>query len=884
MAAELIDEALEIGLGHAARPLPRPARGRVRPLLPGGPRLRRTSSASPRSCSSSPASAMQSQSLMEWVLRIMANLLRPDELGPAEAAYRAVAEHRQRSSPSASPRARGARLALARQARLGVEGDARRRGSWPRPGPTSSAGRALRRRTSTSPSSSGRNVPAGDAVVVAAAGGREPQGVGDVGVEARWRSSSTSEPPPSSATTAADASTPVGQAGERDLLAVERARSSSPAPRRRRRTTAAAAAPPARRAARRTPAAAALRARRGRRCGRRGRRAAARRRPAATGRRPGRRRASTAATASRLSASARHAAQPAEVRDAARPPRRARAGPPASRPGARCHSAQASGAQPSRHPCASSAPAHGAQPVVHAALHGALRDAELVGHLGVGPAAPVDLDQHAPVVVVELGERRLHLPRGEHPVDARRRRRRRSAGAVAVARRAADGTRRARARSITTLRRMANSQVRCEDASRVVGRRRPPRPHERLLHGVLGQPGVAERPAGEAVELGAVRVVGGAERGVGQRRAPDARAQPSTVSVAVMSAWISQWNAYVARLVGRGAGLGRRRRRRPRRGRRRRRRRWRCGAAARRSAGRSPRPAPTVRSVSEKSSATIVPARRPRRRRRRRCRRRRRPSGPPVRRRCRSDPVAVGSSSTRRRPARRGAPRRQRRGRSGRGDGRAWVMAGDTDAPAPMVHAMRRDAGGCSALHGDEVDDRSVAGVAARRHAGARRGDREVLGLVRASSTADHRLKTAAARQRASDRMRRARPRSRRRRRPRHRAAWLPMSTPTAMPMADARVSRLSRSADHGVGGDRHGEHAAGDGEGDEGERRRSPRTRTAGRRAAEVIAPHQAALRRSAWWSRVPRAMAAVPSSVPIGTARRAGRGCRRRARCRSA
>lgn len=34
---------------------------------------------------------VQSQSLMEWVLRIMANLLRPEELGPAEAAYRAVA-------------------------------------------------------------------------------------------------------------------------------------------------------------------------------------------------------------------------------------------------------------------------------------------------------------------------------------------------------------------------------------------------------------------------------------------------------------------------------------------------------------------------------------------------------------------------------------------------------------------------------------------------------------------------------------------------------------------------------------------------------------------------------------------------------------------------
>jgi len=34
---------------------------------------------------------MQSHTLMEWVLRIMANMLRPDELGPAEAAYKAVA-------------------------------------------------------------------------------------------------------------------------------------------------------------------------------------------------------------------------------------------------------------------------------------------------------------------------------------------------------------------------------------------------------------------------------------------------------------------------------------------------------------------------------------------------------------------------------------------------------------------------------------------------------------------------------------------------------------------------------------------------------------------------------------------------------------------------
>ncbi len=34
---------------------------------------------------------MHSRTLMEWVLRIMANLLRPDELGPAEAVYRAIA-------------------------------------------------------------------------------------------------------------------------------------------------------------------------------------------------------------------------------------------------------------------------------------------------------------------------------------------------------------------------------------------------------------------------------------------------------------------------------------------------------------------------------------------------------------------------------------------------------------------------------------------------------------------------------------------------------------------------------------------------------------------------------------------------------------------------
>ncbi len=34
---------------------------------------------------------MYSRPVMEWVLRIMSNMLRPDELGPAEAAYKVLA-------------------------------------------------------------------------------------------------------------------------------------------------------------------------------------------------------------------------------------------------------------------------------------------------------------------------------------------------------------------------------------------------------------------------------------------------------------------------------------------------------------------------------------------------------------------------------------------------------------------------------------------------------------------------------------------------------------------------------------------------------------------------------------------------------------------------
>jgi geranylgeranyl reductase family protein len=45
----------------------------------------------PRLLSTLVGTGMRSRPLMDWVLRIMANLLRPEEVGPAEAVYRAVA-------------------------------------------------------------------------------------------------------------------------------------------------------------------------------------------------------------------------------------------------------------------------------------------------------------------------------------------------------------------------------------------------------------------------------------------------------------------------------------------------------------------------------------------------------------------------------------------------------------------------------------------------------------------------------------------------------------------------------------------------------------------------------------------------------------------------
>jgi flavin-dependent dehydrogenase len=90
MAAELVDEALATG---TAQPLARYGTlldaeyglyfkvARHFAKIIGQPLLMRELT----------RVGMRSRSLMEWVLRIMANLLRDDELGPAEAAYRSVA-------------------------------------------------------------------------------------------------------------------------------------------------------------------------------------------------------------------------------------------------------------------------------------------------------------------------------------------------------------------------------------------------------------------------------------------------------------------------------------------------------------------------------------------------------------------------------------------------------------------------------------------------------------------------------------------------------------------------------------------------------------------------------------------------------------------------
>jgi menaquinone-9 beta-reductase len=89
-AAEAIDEALRTGNGLALRGYEarlretyglyfKVARTFVRAI--GNPAVMRELT----------RVGFQSKTLMEWILRIMANLLRPDELGPAEAVYKMVA-------------------------------------------------------------------------------------------------------------------------------------------------------------------------------------------------------------------------------------------------------------------------------------------------------------------------------------------------------------------------------------------------------------------------------------------------------------------------------------------------------------------------------------------------------------------------------------------------------------------------------------------------------------------------------------------------------------------------------------------------------------------------------------------------------------------------
>jgi geranylgeranyl reductase family protein len=90
MVAGLLDEALTTGDGMALQRYPRMLDeeyglyfkvARLFTRLIGNPAVMKELT----------RVGMQSRSLMDWVLRIMANLLRPDEVGPAEAAYRAAA-------------------------------------------------------------------------------------------------------------------------------------------------------------------------------------------------------------------------------------------------------------------------------------------------------------------------------------------------------------------------------------------------------------------------------------------------------------------------------------------------------------------------------------------------------------------------------------------------------------------------------------------------------------------------------------------------------------------------------------------------------------------------------------------------------------------------
>ena len=93
LAAAAVSDALAGARPAAARRATSESlRGHLRPLLPGRPCLHHVHLDDPGSMRAlRQHRACTAAAIMEWLLRIMGNYLRPDELGPAEAVYRAVA-------------------------------------------------------------------------------------------------------------------------------------------------------------------------------------------------------------------------------------------------------------------------------------------------------------------------------------------------------------------------------------------------------------------------------------------------------------------------------------------------------------------------------------------------------------------------------------------------------------------------------------------------------------------------------------------------------------------------------------------------------------------------------------------------------------------------
>jgi geranylgeranyl reductase family protein len=90
LAASLLDEALTTGDGMALQRYPKLLDAEYA-LYWKVARLFAKVIGNPQLLHQLTRVGMQSRTLMEWVLRIMANLLREDELGPAEAVYKTVA-------------------------------------------------------------------------------------------------------------------------------------------------------------------------------------------------------------------------------------------------------------------------------------------------------------------------------------------------------------------------------------------------------------------------------------------------------------------------------------------------------------------------------------------------------------------------------------------------------------------------------------------------------------------------------------------------------------------------------------------------------------------------------------------------------------------------